>query len=415
MDPTSVATVFLRNRSEILLLQRSDDVGSYQGQWGAVAGHVEDAPEASARREISEETGLESAAVSLVRAGEPFGVDDAELEKRWLVHPFLFECATREVALNWESTTAEWVSPLEIRSRRTVPKLWTSYDRIRPTVETIRTDSTHGSSYISLRALEVLRDEAGILADDGADGAAVRDVATAVLAARPAMTVIANRINRVMAETAHEPTAISQAAHDACKRAADADSQAAIEASQLLTGRVATLSWSGTVIEALERADPEALLVAESRPGGEGVALAERFADVTDVTLTSDAGFAHALATTAIDTLVVGADAILADGRLVNKVGTRPAAIAASHERIDVVVVAAADKISPVTEGDLEPREETELYDGDTQLDIEHPTFDVTPADCITHYVTEDGTLDTAAVRSRAAKHASLASWQDTG
>lgn len=48
--------------------------------------------------------------------------------------------------------------------------------------------------------------------------------------------------------------------------------------------------------------------------------------DATAVTLTSDAAFAQALAEFDADALVVGADTVLADGRVVNKVGTRNAA-----------------------------------------------------------------------------------------
>jgi len=43
MDERAVVTCFLRNDGEVLLLCRSDAVGSYRGQWGGVAGHVAEA------------------------------------------------------------------------------------------------------------------------------------------------------------------------------------------------------------------------------------------------------------------------------------------------------------------------------------------------------------------------------------
>jgi ADP-ribose pyrophosphatase YjhB (NUDIX family) len=66
MTETAVVTVFLRHRGDVLLLRRSEDVDSYPGQWGAVAGHVEnDDPHASALAEIEEETGLMTGDVTL--------------------------------------------------------------------------------------------------------------------------------------------------------------------------------------------------------------------------------------------------------------------------------------------------------------------------------------------------------------
>ena len=38
MDERSVVTVFLRTGGEVLLLRRSDEVGSYRGKWGALLG-----------------------------------------------------------------------------------------------------------------------------------------------------------------------------------------------------------------------------------------------------------------------------------------------------------------------------------------------------------------------------------------
>jgi hypothetical protein len=50
------------------------------------------------------------------------------------------------------------------------------------------------------------------------------------------------------------------------------------------------------------------------------------------VTVHTDAAVAHVLATHDVDAVVVGADAVLSDGRVVNKTGTRAAAIAAANE-----------------------------------------------------------------------------------
>ncbi|WP_136716712.1 NUDIX domain-containing protein [Halorientalis salina] len=422
MADTHVVTCFLRNRGAVLLFRRSEAVGSYAGQWGAVAGHVAERdgasdrdPEQAARQEIAEEADLADA-VSLVRRGQSFPVEDADRGTRWVVHPFLFDCEHRSVTTNEETAEYEWVPPTEILRRETVPDLWTSYDRVRPTVETVAADRDHGAAYLSVRALETLRDEAALAVEHGTgDWDTLAALARELLAARPSMTVVENRVNRVMAAAADDrtPGAVEEAAHDAIADALAADDTAAEAAGERLAdARVATLSRSGTVSTALARGDPESVLVAESRPGGEGVGVAERLAaDGVDVTLVSDAGLAWALADGDYDAVLFGADTVLPDGSVVNKVGSRAAALAGAHEDIPVYAVAASDKISPGTEPMLESADSETVYDGDADLDVSVPLFDVTPAELLDGVVTERGLLDGEDVRAIADEHSARRDW----
>jgi len=438
---THVVTVFLRHDAELLLLRRSEDVGSYSGQWGAVAGHAEGDPDGAARQEIHEETGLDPGPdVTLVRTGEAFEVADADLGTRWVVHPYLFDAATREIQSNYETTDCEWVPAPDILRRETVPDLWTSYDRVRPTLETVATDHEHGSAYLSLRALETLRDEAALAVERDTGGwPALVETASALRNARPSMPVVANRVNRAMADAAGTetgtPAAVEGAAGAGIERALAADDAASERAADRLPPRVATLSRSGTAYAALVKCSPGSVLVAESRPGREGVGVAERLARETDaeVTLTTDAAFAEQLVATDAGAVVVGADAILPDGSVLNKVGTRAAATVADREGIDCLVVAASDKVLPASDGDgtVEPaqidreeRDPAEVYgaDGDrfsdgngdiggTDIAVANPTFDLTPGDRVDAVVTEDGVLDAAAVRDLAERHRERAEW----
>jgi translation initiation factor 2B subunit (eIF-2B alpha/beta/delta family) len=409
-DPTDVVTVFLRNAGEVLLLRRSDEVGSYPGRWGGVAGHAEGDPDGAAREEIREETGIDPAAVDLVRRGGPFPVEDEAFA--WRVHPYLFDCPTREVRTNYETAEFEWVPPTEILRRETVPELWTSYDRVRPTPETVADDTEHGAAYLSLRALECLRDEAALAADRGGGWADIAGVARALLDARPSMAVVASRVNRAMhgASDDRTPEAVERAAAEGHRRARTADTGAAAPDPDWV--RVLTLSRSGTVRRALIDAPAlERVFVAESRPAREGAGVAERLAEASAVTLHTDAAVAHVLATRDVDAVVVGADAVLADGSVVNKTGTRAAALAAAREGVPVDVVCAADKISPDEEPHLESGPAEAVYDGDADLDVLNPTFDVAPADLVTAVRTERGVLDTDGVRAVAREHAALADW----
>ncbi|MDS0476772.1 NUDIX domain-containing protein [Natrinema sp. 1APR25-10V2] len=435
-ESAHVVTAFLRHRSDVLCLRRSDAVGTYAGQWGGVSGFAEGQPDEQVLTEIREETGLEADAVSLVRSGRPVEFEDPDLAREWVVHPYLFDCETRAIELSEEHDEFEWVSPTELLEgvgddRETVPELWTAYERVAPTVRSIAADGDHGAAYLSVRALEVLRDRAGLLVAErrefGADPDGERDelaeLAGRLLEARPSMAVLRNRVNRAMAEADGDdgaetgaPAAL-EAALRGIDRALSADADAARNAAERLSGSVATLSRSGTVLEALREGAPARVFVAESRPAREGIAVAEELAEAIDgaVTVHTDAAIAHILASESVDRIVVGADTVLSDGSVVNKTGTRALAIAADREGVPVSVVAATDKVSSREDVNLESGDRSAVYDGDAPIDVLNPTFDVTSADCVTEVVTERGALEPADIEAVAEELRGLEEWRDGG
>lgn len=119
-----VVTSFLENGGDILLLKRSQRVGSFQGFWAGVSGYLEpgDTPEQRARIEMFEETGVKSP--KLVHAGGPIqarGAHDPTI--LWIVHPFLWHVADRTIQLDWEHVDLRWINPVQIRDFETVPNL----------------------------------------------------------------------------------------------------------------------------------------------------------------------------------------------------------------------------------------------------------------------------------------------------
>ncbi|ELY60910.1 initiation factor 2B related protein [Natronococcus amylolyticus DSM 10524] len=432
-DRSHVVTAFLRTDGDVLLLCRSDAVGTYAGQWGGVSGFAEGEPDAQVSTEIREETGLEDDAVSLVRSGRPVEFADTDVGREWVVHPYLFDCEDREVELSEEHDTAEWVSPTEIvdpdSDRETVPELWTAYERVAPTVRSIAADSEHGAASLSIRALGVLRDRAGLLvaerdasepaSDPDEEWDELAELARRLLEARPSMVVLRNRVNRTMADAeaaadgaqAGAP-AVLEAALAGIDRALEADAEAAATAADSLEGSVMTLSRSGTVLEALRAGEPSRVFVAESRPAREGVGVAEALAEDVPVTLHTDAAAAHLLATEDVDRVFVGADTIRADGAVVNKTGTRALAVAAAREDVPVTVVAATDKLSTREELNLESGDRSAVYDGDAGVDVANPTFDVTPADCVSAVATERGLLEPEALKEVVAELRELENWR---
>ncbi|ELY54251.1 NUDIX domain-containing protein [Natronolimnohabitans innermongolicus] len=461
--PTHVVTAFLRNRGDVLFLRRSDAVGTYTGQWGGVSGFAEGDPDEQIRTEIREETDLEPGdSVSFVRSGRPVEFEDPDLGREWVVHPYLFDAESREIELSEEHDAHEWTSPtdaLEIdpeavdtgdsdaleraAGRETVPKLWTAYERVAPTVRSIAADDERGAAALSLRTLEVLRDRAGLLVAERGDPGTDPDpeaecdelaaLAGRLLEARPSMAVLRNRVNRAMAaavadggdaedesgdeDVPADATAVLESTLAGLERAATADADAAANAAERLEGRVLTLSRSGTVLAALREADPSRVYVAESRPAREGIDVAEELAADgafdAPVTVHTDAAVARVLSSEAVDHVVVGADTVRPDGAVVNKTGTRTLALAAAREGVPVSVVAATDKLSTREELNLESGARSAVYDGEASIDVLNPTFDVTPADCVDAVVTERGALEVEAVGDVVEELRGLEGWRD--
>ena len=138
MREANVVTCFLLRRSggsdEILLLRRSQEVGTYRGRWAGVSGYVEETdPLSQAYTEVEEETGLAREDVQLLRTGDPLEVVDAEADRTWIVHPFLFEVREpARIRADWEHTEARWIQPKEVFQYETVPQLAETLMRVYP-------------------------------------------------------------------------------------------------------------------------------------------------------------------------------------------------------------------------------------------------------------------------------------------
>lgn len=126
-----VVTCFLESDGEILLLRRSEQVGSYQGRWAGVSGYIERAADEQALVEIEEETGLHGADLKLVKRGRPLVVEDEELAIRWVVHPYLFGIKERgKIKFDWEHKEIRWIEPKDIANYQTVPRLKETLARV---------------------------------------------------------------------------------------------------------------------------------------------------------------------------------------------------------------------------------------------------------------------------------------------
>src|SRR5579863_28933 len=246
---------------------------------------------------------------------------------------------------------------------------------LRATVRMLREDRTHGASWLAQAAARALCDAAtmiGALTDTFAMETAAaewRASARELAHARPSMAAVATTVARIVAAGWGEYSATASAGSAAL---ADALAQAQAEALRLLAtwesagshitaharallhGTILTHSRSGTVEQVLRTlasgpaAVIERVIVTESRPGSEGVALARALAARgVPVTLIADA--AAGLVAGHAQCLVVGADSVRPDGSVVNKVGTYPLALVARAAHIPCYVLAESVKVAPAS------------------------------------------------------------------
>ncbi len=131
---TPVVSCFLMrfdtNEPLLLIVRRSQRVGSYQGHWAAVSGFIEEGvpPDEQAYTEIREETTLQREQVRMLKRGSVVEYEDATIGRHWRIHPFLFEVlAPDTIHTDWEAQEMRWIRPSELQNYETVPLLAEAY------------------------------------------------------------------------------------------------------------------------------------------------------------------------------------------------------------------------------------------------------------------------------------------------
>ncbi|MFQ6086025.1 MAG: ribose 1,5-bisphosphate isomerase, partial [Candidatus Bathyarchaeia archaeon] len=143
------------------------------------------------------------------------------------------------------------------------------------------------------------------------------------------------------------------------------------------------------------------VFVSETRPRYQGRYTAEVLSkDGIPVSLIVDSAARYFMPK--VDKVVIGADAVAANGAVVNKVGTSMIALAAHETRVNVMVGAETYKFSPRTflgeliEIEERPTQEVapaEWLSKNPGVSIRNPAFDVTPPEYIDSIVTEAGVV----------------------
>jgi methylthioribose-1-phosphate isomerase len=260
-------------------------------------------------------------------------------------------------------------------------------------VDELRSDHSHGGSWMARRAVEALAEVAGEPADDAHALLERLDAAGRELAAsRRAMGAIAGAVGRVLAAAHHgahlAPDDLRRLVQDEVQALVNSRDRAAraiaIQLGAMLTDAVVlTHSASATVREAVLHTPPERVICTVSAPFEEGRAFADELRESgLDVELVDDADAEQALERASL--FLIGADTVFRDGAVANKVGTRALAEAASRVGVRTVVACEVIKLAPI--------------DAPDAIDDEH--FDITPPEWVDEVVTEEGAHSSEDVRS---------------
>ena len=145
--------------------------------------------------------------------------------------------------------------------------------------------------------------------------------------------------------------------------------------------------------------------VDETRPYLEGARLTAWELEQTGLpyTLIADAAAGALLASGAVDVVLVGADRVAANGDAATTIGTYPLAVLAARHGVPLYVCVPLNLVDPASaDGAALPIEERRASDllefngqrtAPARAAVWNPLYDVTPADLITAFVTEEGVL----------------------
>ncbi len=423
MKKGRVVTAFLAHDGKILLLKRSSKVRTYPGRWAGISGsieHADESPDERVLKEIEEETGLCPEDIQFVRKGKPLRIEDGNWV--WTVYPFLYNVPNPDkIYTDWEHTEKQWIEPDEISTYQTVPNLAQTLDRIylraavAQRVADIEADRTHGASELALIAMDVLKGAMTEVTAKSSDAlfAHLTNIGWHLRKSRPSMAPLTNAIASVLYSARHGLDQTKQVSNLKAHISEiidvyqtnyrNASQIIAHEIQSLLTDNMTILthSYSGTVVSAVLGSSRKNMhvIVTESRPLNEGRETANRLSEKCDVALITDAQAGYFVAQA--DIVLIGADTVLADGAVVNKVGTYLIALAAERQNVPVYALCQTDKFqslaydneSPI---ELEEKDGSEVIsEGIPKVSVRNIYFDVTPAELLRGIVTERGILTT--------------------
>ena len=244
----------------------------------------------------------------------------------------------------------------------------------------------------------------------------VSGAASLLKATRPTAVNLAWGVDRALAAADPVAAAVQIAAEDvSVNQAIGAHGTAVVpDGARVLThcntGSLACVGWGtalGVIRSAHEAGRRPSVWVDETRPVLQGARLTAWELQQLDIpaTLVVDSMAGSLMAAGEVDLAIVGADRIAANGDVANKIGTYPLAVLARHHEIPFYVAAPTSTIDSATPSgseivvELRPDDEVVEVGGvrlaPRGMAARNWAFDVTPADLVTAYITEQGIAST--------------------
>ena len=319
-------------------------------------------------------------------------------------------------------------SAVRIIDQRLLPNEFVERDlgSLHEVCDAIRTLAVRGAPAIGIcgaMGLSVV-----MAAHDSADRdaflARAGESATVIAATRPTAVNLAWALDRVLRRARSTPgdapeilqamrdeaSAILEEDRAMCQRIGDAGAPLIGDGSRVLThcnaGALAT-GGIGTALAPVYVAASEGrnvcVLATETRPLLQGSRLTawELTRAGIPVTVITDGAAASRMRAGGVDLCIVGADRVVANGDFANKVGTYSLAVLAHHHGIPFYVAMPSSTIDPslASGGDItiEERDPTEVSTlgerrvAAEQAAIGNAAFDVTPAELVTAFITDQG------------------------
>ncbi|MFD1515579.1 ribose 1,5-bisphosphate isomerase [Halomarina rubra] len=283
---------------------------------------------------------------------------------------------------------------------------------VEATAEDIASMEIRGAATIGAAAAAALREqaEASDAETPEAFRAEVRVAARRLHETRPTAVSLPNALRYVLrrmdgGDVPLLRASVVEAATDFERRLGRAQAQlGAIGANRLQDGDVVMTHCHSTdalacVEAAVEQGKDVEAIVKETRPRLQGHITARQLRELgVPVTLIVDNAARRYLDDA--DHVLVGADAIAADGSVINKIGTSGLAVNARERGVPIMVAAQTIKLHPATMTghtvEIEMRDEREVVDDEERaaigdITVENPAFDVTPPRYLDAIVTESG------------------------
>lgn len=292
--------------------------------------------------------------------------------------------------------------------KRTIENLPTE---VRKVIEEIAEDKTSGSSILARRGLEAYKKLTYHSFKTSEElEEAVKQINSIISLLRPSMPLIARFSNEVFERFQKLNRLGGYAVDDLKSSLVDICSSVQgdydrivdnlvrnclMEVGGLFT--VLTISFSGTVLKFLERAEGvRRVVVLESRPMREGVEMAKLLCREKSVTLYVDAAMSYAVEEA--EAVVIGADALYRGVGFVGKIGSLPLCIISSEVGKPTYILVDSWKIAEKPthkEMKMEEGDVTEVINGEYlgNIRVRNPYFELVPSKYVSCYVTDFGAV----------------------